>query len=254
MAVVEDAAHAFPAAYRGEPDRSPATAVPRGRRSPSTRRRTSPPPRADAHRRPGVPRRGPDLEPARHEPRRLEPLRTGRVVVLRGHPARVQVQHDRHPAALGLHQLTKLPASRAGAEIVAHWERSPAMRRSSCRSPVRRRPRVAPVPDPVATSTCSRSAAARVIELADRPQDRHQRPLHPRAPAPLLPRPLRLRARRLPRGRREYQRLVSLPMYPQLTDADVDDVVEAVTEVVRGARRSPSGGRQRVGWAPMGHR
>jgi dTDP-4-amino-4,6-dideoxygalactose transaminase len=34
-----------------------------------------------------------------------------------------------------------------------------------------------------------------------------------------------------------YQRMISLPLYPRMTDADVDDVVEAVTEIVNRHRR-----------------
>ncbi|GAH17099.1 unnamed protein product, partial [marine sediment metagenome] len=34
-----------------------------------------------------------------------------------------------------------------------------------------------------------------------------------------------------------YQRLVSLPLHPALSSQDVADVVEAVMEIVRGARR-----------------
>jgi dTDP-4-amino-4,6-dideoxygalactose transaminase len=30
----------------------------------------------------------------------------------------------------------------------------------------------------------------------------------------------------------EYQRIISLPLYPKMTDQDVEDVIEAVTEVV----------------------
>ncbi len=36
---------------------------------------------------------------------------------------------------------------------------------------------------------------------------------------------------------REYQRIVSLPLYPGMSDQDVDDVIEAVSEVVRRYRR-----------------
>ena len=32
---------------------------------------------------------------------------------------------------------------------------------------------------------------------------------------------------------REYQRIISLPLYPKMTDQDVEDVIEAVTEIVR---------------------
>jgi len=35
----------------------------------------------------------------------------------------------------------------------------------------------------------------------------------------------------------EYQRLVSLPLYPRMTDQDVDDVVDAVTDVIAAHRR-----------------
>jgi dTDP-4-amino-4,6-dideoxygalactose transaminase len=35
---------------------------------------------------------------------------------------------------------------------------------------------------------------------------------------------------------REYQRIVSLPLYPKMTDQDVEDVIEAVTEVVQRFR------------------
>jgi len=36
---------------------------------------------------------------------------------------------------------------------------------------------------------------------------------------------------------REYQRIVSLPLYPRMSDRDVEDVIEAVVEVVKRYRR-----------------
>ncbi|HIC96460.1 TPA: hypothetical protein EYP12_07545 [Candidatus Bipolaricaulota bacterium] len=36
---------------------------------------------------------------------------------------------------------------------------------------------------------------------------------------------------------REYQRIVSLPLYPRMSDQDVEDVIEAVVDVVRRYRR-----------------
>jgi dTDP-4-amino-4,6-dideoxygalactose transaminase len=36
-----------------------------------------------------------------------------------------------------------------------------------------------------------------------------------------------------PLAYREYQRIISLPVYPRMTDQDVEDVIEAVTEVVQ---------------------
>jgi dTDP-4-amino-4,6-dideoxygalactose transaminase len=37
----------------------------------------------------------------------------------------------------------------------------------------------------------------------------------------------------------EYQRLISLPLYPRMSDQDVEDVVEAVSEVVKQFRKPP---------------
>ena len=37
----------------------------------------------------------------------------------------------------------------------------------------------------------------------------------------------------VPVAYREYQRLVSLPLYPRMTDDDVTDVIEAVGEIVK---------------------
>lgn len=36
---------------------------------------------------------------------------------------------------------------------------------------------------------------------------------------------------------REYQRIISLPLYPRMTDRDVEDVIEAVADVVKQHRR-----------------
>jgi len=38
-------------------------------------------------------------------------------------------------------------------------------------------------------------------------------------------------------GGMEYQRMVSLPLYPRMSDQDVGDVIEAVVDVVRRYRR-----------------
>jgi dTDP-4-amino-4,6-dideoxygalactose transaminase len=36
---------------------------------------------------------------------------------------------------------------------------------------------------------------------------------------------------------REYQRIISLPLYPKMTDQDVEDVIEAVIAVVQRFRK-----------------
>ncbi len=46
-----------------------------------------------------------------------------------------------------------------------------------------------------------------------------------------------LRPETFPIATREYRRLISLPLHPGLSDPDVDDVVDAVTEVARRYRR-----------------
>ena len=36
---------------------------------------------------------------------------------------------------------------------------------------------------------------------------------------------------------REYQRVISLPIYSRMSDEDVEDVIRAVEEVVKGSRK-----------------
>ena len=38
----------------------------------------------------------------------------------------------------------------------------------------------------------------------------------------------------------EYQRLISLPIYPAMTDEDINDVIEAVTEIAVENRKAPT--------------
>jgi len=45
------------------------------------------------------------------------------------------------------------------------------------------------------------------------------------------------KAEDFPVAYREYQRIVSLPLYPRMSDQDVEDVIEAVADVVRRYRR-----------------
>ena len=81
-----------------------------------------------------------------------------------------------------------------------------------------------------------------------RRRHRLQRALHPAAPAPLLARPLRPARRRMfPHSQRAYERMLSLPIYTRMTDADVQRVVAAVRgaaltalSAATAARRWPS--------------
>src|SRR6185295_14718677 len=51
---------------------------------------------------------------------------------------------------------------------------------------------------------------------------------------------LSLRPESFPMAERFYEGLVSLPLYPKMTDEDLNDVVEAVTKIVAASRSSES--------------
>ncbi|HWO40503.1 MAG TPA: DegT/DnrJ/EryC1/StrS aminotransferase family protein, partial [Candidatus Eisenbacteria bacterium] len=53
-------------------------------------------------------------------------------------------------------------------------------------------------------------------------------------------------AARLARAEALYDRIVSLPLYPQMTEADVEDVVAAVVDVVRSVRSTSQAVSARV--------
>ncbi len=118
LAVIEDAAHALPAAYKGRMIGSGANPV--AFSFYATKNLTT----AEGGMLTGDPRSstGPACEPARHEPGRLEALRQGRIVEVRGGLPRLQVQHDRHPGGHRIVQLRRLEGfQKRRAEIVAAY-------------------------------------------------------------------------------------------------------------------------------------
>ena len=149
----------------------------------------------------------------------------GAELVLRDRGAGLQVQPDRHrrgdrPA----------PAARRRARSSSGAQRSPrgttprfaglpliapphaAGGRAARLAPVRAAP----------GRRRARSRATRFIERLFAARHRLQRALHPAAPAALLARPLRPRRRRMfPHSQRAYERMLSLPIYTRMTDADV---------------------------------
>ena len=183
-------------------------------------------------------RRGPAVEPARHEPGRLEALRQGRLVVLRGGSARLQVQHDRHPGR------DRPPSARSARRLP---DSTPGNRRAVPRGPRRCRGGpaadrvgrglvgVAPVPDPAparpaadrprASSSTSSSGATSVRACTSS----RCTPTRTTATA-TASRPTTSQSRGS-----EFERLVSLPLHPRLDDGDVDDVVAAVRDIVASA-------------------
>src|SRR5207247_392186 len=141
------------------------------------------------------PRPRPRAQPARHESRRLEALRQGRELALRGVGARLQVQHDRHPGGAGVvaaEEVGGLPGAtpRGGAELPGGV---PRRRRARAPGGARRRgARVAPL-CPAARAGDPLHRARPVHRRAHGAQHRDVRALHPDPSAPLLPRQVRLR-------------------------------------------------------------
>ena len=71
-----------------------------------------------------------------------------------------------------------------------------------------------------------------LLDGLDRPADRDGRALPRRAPAPLLPRPVRPLPEHFPVATAISERTLSLPLSPKVTEADQDDVVDALTELL----------------------
>jgi hypothetical protein len=227
LKVVEDAAHALPTTCGGA---LVGTLAATPRCSASTPTRPSPPAKAACWSR--ATRRWPSAPgdaPARHEPRRLRPLhRQGAELVLRGRGAGLQVQPDRHRRGAG-----HAPAeARACASSSARRSHRRALRRGlrrpaadHARRAAGRRPHawhlyVLRLADEAGIgATASSSACSR--------RHRLQRALHPAAPAPYWRDRYALR-RDFPHSQHAYERMLSLPLYTRMTDADVERVVGAV--------------------------
>ena len=62
-------------------------------------------------------------------------------------------------------------------------------------------------------------------------EHRDGRPLHTQSSYPYYRDKYAFRPEDFPVAYREYQRLITLPAYPAMTDDDVDDVVEAVRDI-----------------------
>ena len=253
LTVIEDAAHAIgPSGAAGRSART-ATSPP----SRSTRRRTSRRPRAArcATDNPCIARRGRAARAPRAQPRRLAALLGRRLPPLRGRRARHQVQHDR-PArpSIGLHQLPRLEAwieraRRARRALRRAARRPPAATRRAGR-PARMRHARHLYPCCVdAERRLDRDAVLDGLPSAHR----HRRALPRRPPAPVLPQTYGIEPGDLPVATDISERTLSLPLSPKITDADQDDVVEALEQRPRersGARvvsapRPPTGTARR---------
>jgi dTDP-4-amino-4,6-dideoxygalactose transaminase len=75
-----------------------------------------------------------------------------------------------------------------------------------------------------------RHGPRRLHRGAVRRRHRLQRALHPAAPAPVLARSLRPARRGLPAQPAAYERMLSLPLYTRMSDADAERVVGALRE------------------------
>ena len=245
IAVVEDAAHAFPSRIGGQ---GPApTPAPSGgpERSPSMPRRPSRPERAECSSR--MTTRSSTARPrhvvARHQPRCVEPVRLDRLVVLRDRGRRVQVQPDGHRR--GARTRPARARGRSSSRLV--W-RIAASYSEGLRGIPRCRPPRAPAGCNVDELHAWHLYVVRlelerlgldrgaVIEASPRigigtsvhfiPLDLH----------PYYRRRWGSRAEDHPVATKEYERVVSLPIWPGMTDADVTRVVETLASILVSAR------------------
>ena len=77
-----------------------------------------------------------------------------------------------------------------------------------------------------------RSTRDAFIEAMFAARHRLQRALHPAAPAALLARRYGLAPAKFPHSQRAFERMVSLPLYTRMSDADAERVCAAVASAL----------------------
>ena len=184
-------------------------------------------------------RTGPAYVAAWHQPRRLEPLRGKRLLVLRDRGRRLQVQHDRYrrgagsgPARAGERAARGAPVDRGG---VYDGSSRPPLPRTCWNSP-----RTLPDGSHAWHLYIVRLELDRLAHRSgaglERSRDRgigasvHFIPLHLH---PYYRRRWGSRARRIiPVATQEYERVISLPIWPGMTEDDVTRVVETLASIL----------------------
>ena len=137
-------------------------------------------------------------------------------------------------ASVGLHQLPRLdPWDRAPRTAVVAVRRDAGRPTSRDASAGRAAHQARAPPLPGAGRVLLSAVARQAAGWVDRAQHRGGRPLPRRAPAPVLPRQVPPVAGQLPVASSISERTLSLPLGPNVTEADQDDVVQALVELLR---------------------
>jgi dTDP-4-amino-4,6-dideoxygalactose transaminase len=142
-------------------------------------------------------------------------------------------------AAIGIHQLRRLPEmQKRREEILARYDAAfaavEAIQRPTRRPEVEHALHLYVIRLHLEMLSVDRSRFIEELKARNIGTSVHFIPIHLH---PYYRERYGFRPQEFPVAFHEYQRIVSLPLYPGLTDADVEDVVEAVKDVVRQFRR-----------------
>ena len=180
-------------------------------------------------------------EVPRHGPQRVEAVREGGQPPLRHRVPGYKYNMMDIQAALGLHQLPTLDGFIDERRALAE-RYDAAIRRDAARCIL-----PTPVPVAVAARLAPLHAARRRRPPDDRPrpvhggaqgaQHRLRPPLHGGARVLLLPGAFGWKPDDFPEAHFVSERIVSLPLFPDMTDSERQDVVEAVFDIARKFRK-----------------
>ena len=240
LAIVEDAAHACSASFKGR--RSAAQWRPVFLGPPASRsmpQRRSPPARGHGHHRQrGM--GGPHSrdESARDQQGRLEAVYGGGQLVLRDRGSRLQVQHAGHRRRLGLAQLRKVDTMRQRREEIARryneaFAEYPEIETPTVREHVGHAWHLYMLRLNGDSLAIGRDEFIENLKTRNISSSVHFIPLHVH---PYYQAAYGYRPEDFPVAFREYQREISLPIYSKMTDLDVQSVIDAVTDIIREFR------------------
>jgi dTDP-4-amino-4,6-dideoxygalactose transaminase len=142
-------------------------------------------------------------------------------------------------AAMGLHQLRKLPQFQARRRAIAHrynqaFSQVPEVQIPAARPEVEHAWHLYVLRLNLECLTISRNRFIDELKARNIGTSVHFIPVHLH---PYYREKYGYRPENFPIAYREYQRIISLPLYPRMSDQDVEDVIEAVCDVVARFRR-----------------
>lgn len=141
-------------------------------------------------------------------------------------------------AAVGLHQLRKLAAFHARRVEIAHrynesFSEIPELQTPAERPEIEHAWHIYALRLSPALLACSRNQFIEELKRRNIPTSVHFIPIHLH---PYYRDKYGFRPDDFPVAYQEYRRMVSLPLYPRMSDQDVDDVIETVLDVVEKYR------------------